>query len=286
MALPKQVLLPPEEVARVHGEHSYHYEAWRYILGTLRALPEIAVGFGERLGMPCWSAYELSVDGVPVAVDISDYVLVDPAVGAFQHWLRFTYTPMFAPFRNIGAFPITSFLDWDQYARLAAGLAYDATGERIVFGQDEAAGENLPSRKTERRQYVRRTLTARVGNCLDDAWTGREAYWRRAAKSLVTVCVPGADNHHLDRGQHQLFGLGVCTISSDLFMAPLEKRPIAGEHYVACRDDYADLIDQIEWCRAHREACRQIGRRAQEFFQRHSTPRAIWRYIGQRLAAS
>lgn len=157
--LPKTVCLPPESVALAHGQCSYHYEAWRYVVGTLRALPEVRVEF-------------------------------------------------------------------------------------------DAA----------------------------------EAYWRRAVGSLVTVCVPGADNHHLDRGQHQLMGLGVCTISPQLFMAPLGDRPIAGEHYVACRDDYADLVERIEWCREHREECRALGRRAREFFQTHSTPQAIWRYIAARLA--
>ncbi|HVA45182.1 MAG TPA: glycosyl transferase family 90 [Pirellulales bacterium] len=284
--LPKQVRLPPESVALAHGEWSCHLEAWRYVVSTLRALPEIEVVFDAALGMLCWSAYELRVDGVPVAIDISDYVLVDAAVGGFEHWLRFTYTPLFAPFPGIGSFPITSFLDWHEYERLCRELRYRAEGGRVVYSQRDYLEEKLPGGKTARRQHARRVLQERYGAALDDDWTDRPGYWRRAADSLVTVCVPGADNHHLDRGQHQLLGLGVCTISPDLFIAPLEERLVAGEHYVACRDDYADLIDQIEWCRAHRDACRQIGRQAQEFFQRHSTPRAIWRYVGQRLAAS
>lgn len=282
--LPKNVCLPPESVALAHGQCSYHYEAWRYIVGTLRALPAVHVEFDSRLTMPCWSAYELRVDGEPVVIDISDYVLVDPAVGGFRHWLRFTYTPLFAPFPNIGSFPITSFLDWDEYERLADELAYRAGGETVLYGQSEAVAENLPGGKTQRRQYVRAVLRERYVGDLDDEWTDRAAYWRRAAGSLVTVCVPGADNHHLDRGQHQLMGLGVCTISPELFMAPLGDRPIAGEHYVACRDDYADLVERIEWCRAHREGCRAIGRQARDFFQTHSTPQAIWRYIAARLA--
>lgn len=155
-----------------------------------------------------------------------------------------------------------------------------------VYSQQDYVGERLASRKTERRQFVRRLLSDRYGAMLDHRWTPAELYWRRAAGSLVTICVPGADNHHLDRGQHQLLGLGVCTVSPDTFIAPLEERLVAGDHYVACRDDYGDLIDKIEWCRAHRDECRQIGCQAQEFFQGHSTPRAIWQYVARRLAAS
>lgn len=284
--LPKNVCLPPESVALAHGRCSYHYEAWRYIVGTLRALPEVRVEFDPRLGMPCWSAYELRVDDAPVAIDISDYILVDPAAARFKHWLRFTYTPLFAPFAHIGSFPITSFLDWAEHERLRAELSYSAEGGTVVYSQQDYEGENLPNRKTERRRHVRRLLSQRYGSSLDHAWTSAEAYWRRAAGSLVTICVPGADNHHLDRGQHQLMGLGICTISPQLFMAPLGDRPIAGEHYVACRDDYADLVERIEWCRAHREECAVIGRRAREFFEAHSTPQAIWRYIAARLAGS
>ena len=284
--LPREVRLPPESVALAHGQCSYHYEAWRYVLGTLRVMPGVNVEFDSRLAMPCWSAYELRVDDVPVVVDISDYVLVDPAVGDFRHWLRFTYTPLFAPFPDIGSFPITSFLDWDQFGELSLELDYCAAGQRIVYGQSEAVGENLPSRKTERRQHVRAVLRELYTGDLDDEWTDRPSYWRRAASSMVTICVPGADNHHLDRGQHQLLGLGVCTISPDLCMAPLGDRLVAGEHYVTCRDDYGDLVDKIEWCRQHRNECREIGRNARQFFQAHSTPGAIWEYVAKRLAAS
>lgn len=242
------------------------------------------IEFDARLGMPCWSGYELRVDGVPLVIDISDYILVDPAAARFKHWLRFTYTPLFAPFAHIGSFPITSFLDWDEYQRLANELEYRAEGDTVVYSQQDYEGENLPNRKTERRRYVRRLLSERYGSTLDDAWTSAELYWRRAAGSLVAVCVPGADNHHLDRGQHQLMGLGVCTISPELFMAPLGDRPVGGEHYIVCRDDYADLVGRTAWCREHREECRAIGRQAREFFQAHSTPQAIWQYVAARVA--
>lgn len=284
--LPAKVRLPPEAVAAAHGEHSYHLQAWRYIAGTLAALPEIEVEFDSALGMPCWSAYELSVDGWRVAVDISDYILVDASAAGFEHWLRFTYTPLFAAFPHIGSFPITSFVDWVEYQRLRGELNYRAEGDTVLYSQQDYVGERLPSRKTERRQYVRRILSDRYGATLDSAWTSAELYWRRSAAAFVTVCVPGADNHHLDRSQHQLLGLGVCTISPDIFMAPLGERLVAGEHYVVCRDDYADLIERIEWCREHREACRRIGRQAQGFFQAHGTPRAIWQYVARRVRAS
>ncbi len=286
MMLPHEVRIPPESVALEHGNNSYHLEAWRYLVGTVRALPEISLVFDRTLGMVCWSTYDLLVDGVRVALDISDYVLVDGAVGGYDHWLRFSYTPLFAPFPKIGSFPITSFLDWHEYERLTSELDYHAQVQTVVYGQRDHSVEGLPGGKTRRRRLVRELLAARYGAVLDDTWTDLEPFWRRAAASLVTVCVPGTNNHHLDRGQHQLLGLGICTISPDIFIAPLEDRLVRGRHYVACRDDYTDLTDCIEWCRENREACRAIGREAKQFFRSHSTPRAIWTYVGKRLKAT
>ncbi|HUY34960.1 MAG TPA: hypothetical protein VMV69_19590 [Pirellulales bacterium] len=189
MSLPREVRVPPESVASEHGNNSYHYEAWRYLVGTVRALPEISLVFDPKLGMPCWSTYDLLVDGVRVGLDISDYVLVDGAVGGYDHWLRFSFTPLFAPFPKIGSFPITSFLDWNEYERLSSELDYRAQGETIVYGQRDHSAEGLPGGKTQRRQRVRELLAASYGAKLDDAWTDREQFWRRAAAALVTVCV-------------------------------------------------------------------------------------------------
>jgi hypothetical protein len=87
----------------------------------------------------------------------------------------------------------------------------------------------------------------------------------------------------LDRSQHQLFGLGCCTITPVIHMYLATRPPEPWEHYIPCLDDYDDLIDKINWCHEHRSQCAMIGRRAQLFFHQQSMPAAIWSHVNNRL---
>ncbi len=42
---------------------------------------------------------------------------------------------------------------------------------------------------------------------------------------------------------------------------------VAGYHYVEVSRDFSDLLEKIEWCRAHDEECRQIAENGKEFMK-------------------
>ena len=42
---------------------------------------------------------------------------------------------------------------------------------------------------------------------------------------------------------------------------------VAGEHYLAVREDLADLVETVRWCRAHDAECRAMAARARAFYE-------------------
>jgi hypothetical protein len=281
--LPRRVAIPP---AGVVGDCPYPRECWEYLRGTIAALP-IELEVDAALGAVCAGAFLLRVDGREVVFDYSDYLLVDGAQQRYAHWLRFHHTAGFVPHGNIGSFPPISFLDWTEYERLSAELHYDAAGDAVLHMQAFEFLADSPSVRDRdlyaRRKCVRDALVAAYDGEVFAELESQEAFWRRAAVSLVSVHVPGSWRHSLDRGQHQLIGLGVCTLSPEIWTATLEERIEPAVHYVRVRDDFSDLVERVEWCREHRSECAAIGRRAREFFREHSTPRAIWGSVRRRL---
>lgn len=134
----------------------------------------------------------------------------------------------------------------------------------------------------ERRTHVQRTLRT-YGNNLDINWKGSQLeFWKSNEHCLASVCVPGACNNMLDRGHYELLGLGVCTISPYIpTTLPQGEHLISGVHYIKCCDDYSDLIEKIEFCRANRDACQVIGHNAKQLFDTISTPTKYWEWIDQ-----
>ncbi len=285
IAMPPLAALYPDTHAR-----GYDRQAWNYVFNSAARVAEVEVDDG--LKSVCWSAYEVRVDGKVMVVDISDYHTIDPALyRGWPAWLRFSYTPLLEPIPTVGSFPLASFLDWEAYDRMAATFRYTARSNSVSYGQPSryaGEGEDGIRGKGARRRKVRAMLqeaSGRHGWTLEDRLVELDVYLHRGVSSLVNVHIPGTNNHNLDRGQWQLMGLGACTLSPEIFTAPLGERPVAGTHYVRCRDDHADVVDLIAWCRGHRDECLAIGAAAKEFFATHGTPGAIWRYVDGRLGA-
>lgn len=229
----------------------------------------------------------MRIDGTLAVYDYSDYLLVDGTQQHYRHWFRFHYTPGYVPHGNLSSFPPISFLDWNEYEQLQSQLSYNASGNAILHSQsyEFLAGSTSDRDRDlyERRSAVRNSLLSEFGTSVRTERLPQEEFWKAAFQSLVSIHVPGSWRHSLDRGQHQLMGLGVCTISPEIWTAPLAGRPVSYDHYVPIRDDFSDLISQINWCRNHRAECTAIGRRAKSFFREHSTPEAIWAFITARL---
>jgi hypothetical protein len=283
--LPQHVALPPRHVV---GSEPYRQLCWDYLRSTLAFLP-IAVDIDDTLTSVCQGAFAIRIDGVAAVYDYSDYLLVDGAQKDHRHWFRFHHTQGFIPHDNLASFPPISFLDWNEFHEVSSRLHYEASGDTILHSQSfEFLAGSLSTRDRDlyaRRQLVRSRLHAEFGPLVQTDRLSQRDFWQAACHSLVSVHVPGSWRHSLDRGQHQLLGLGVCTLSPEIWTTILDRRIEAYQHYVPVRDDFSDLISQVVWCRGHRAECATMGRRAKAFFLEHSTPAAIWSFIAQRMHA-
>ncbi len=276
--LPQRVVMPTD---KAFAENNYHLVCWRYCYGTLEHLSnQIDVSLSDRLGKPAWSAFEIRVDDEPVVIDFSDFIILSNVSGRFTNWLRFQHNPAFEPYPNLGSFPPCSFVDWDEFYKLRE-MRYDAGGDKIVY-KHSSLDRRLPG-LVRRRKLAGEILRQHYAERLDTGFMPQKEYFQRCTESLVVVHVPGSHPHILDRSVQQMFGLGVCVISPDIWTTCLEERPVAGQHYLMLRDDYADLPEKIEWCLDNRLECAEIGRQAQQFFDRHCLPDAIWRYVKARV---
>lgn len=281
--IPQHVALPPRNVV---GDEPYRQLCWDYLQSTLTPLA-ITVEIDDTLKSVCLGAFEIRVDGAPAVYDYSDYLLVDGSQKEHQHWFRFHYTLGYRPHDNLSSFPPISFLDWGEFERLRGVLSYDASGDAILHSQTfEFLADSSTTRDRDlyfRRKRARDALLAEFGSVVRTERLPQQEFWRSACAALMSIHVPGSWLHSLDRGQHQLLGFGVCTLSPEIWTALLNQRIEPYTHYVPVRDDLSDLLSQVEWCRDHRSECAAIGRRAKAFFLEHSTPEAIWAYVAGRL---
>lgn len=283
-ALPDVVALPPPGVA----EHDrYVSECWRYLAGTLR-YAGIKIVVDDRLPEIVNGVWAVRVDNELAVIDYSDYMIVPGQQADHRHWFRFQYLNSFIPHGNLSSFPPISFTDFSVWERIEP--RYRATGSQILHSQSFEFLKDSPTIRDrslyQRRQDTRAKLQAAFPQ---ELWTEREPqqeFWQRALDCLVSVHIPGSCQHMLDRGQHQLFGLGVCTVSPEIWTSVLGDRPEAWTHYVPIRDDARDLVEIVNWCRQHREECARIGRQARAFFLTHCTPQAIWAYVKHRMATA
>jgi hypothetical protein len=110
----------------------------------------------------------------------------------------------------------------------------------------------------------------------------QKTFWNLHRNCLVSICVPGASNDMLDRGQYELMGLGVCTISPELkTILPWNKDLIGGVHYISCNYDYSDLLDKINWCKENKNVCKEIGNNAKKLFSDYCIPENYLNWIKQ-----
>lgn len=278
--LPERVVMPPETVL----DDEFHRYYWKYVRGTVEALSgQVDLSFSSELGRPAWSTFEVRVNDEVIAIDFSDFHLVAAESGNYRHWLRFHHTPAMEPFSNLGSFPPWSFLDWDQLARLRRSARYTARGERIIYKHSSLSdrASHIVRRRVKAGELLKRHFPDRV----ETTFAPQEEFFRQCLESLVVVHIPGSHPHILDRTVQQMFALGVCVISPDLWTTCLERRPQAQEHYLMIRDDYEDLLDKVTWVLNHRHQCAEIGQRAKEFFDSYCTPRAIWEYVQRRVTS-
>ena len=102
-------------------------------------------------------------------------------------------------------------------------------------------------------------------------------FWNAHKTKLAAVCVPGACNNMLDRGQAELMMLGVCTISPNLPEVLLDGVLLEpNEDYLQCADDYSDLIDICKSLTPER--AKWIGNNARRKMA-VMQPKPFWDYV-------
>lgn len=132
----------------------------------------------------------------------------------------------------------------------------------------------------ERRRNVQNILKGSIKSLKTNSNLSQKEFWNEHRKCLAAVCVPGANNDMLDRGQYELMGLGVCTISPVIkTVLPWNRELIIGEHYISCKDDYSDLVEIIEWCNKNKKECKIIGDNIKNVFNSVSVPKKYFKWI-------
>ena len=212
-------------------------------------------------------------------IDFSDFPEVLPNCGDYPYYFKFHFSEdKHEQLDNVFPFAPISFDDWNQYVHLKGEICYSANNDTILNNQRPYAGAR------ERSKKVQHMLTSHCRNNVDTSITSQESFWWKINNCLVSVCVPGARNDMLDRGQFQYMAFGCCTISPKLLtILPYYEKLVPGVHYIQCDDNYSDLIDKIEWCKENREACVKIGKNAKHLFKETSTPEQLWGIINETL---
>jgi len=222
---------------------------------------------------------EVRIDDKRLLIDYCDHSWTPGNLAEFDVTFKFHYSKhIHAKMPHIHPLTPISFYDWNEYHELQKDLQYIAESNLVLNNQKPGAGAK------ERREKVQAMLAKQYGENFDISITSKPRFWHKVANCLVSVCVPGARNNMLDRGQLQYWAFGACTISPKLdILLPHWREPMPGMHYVRCADDYSDLIEKIEWCRENRDECKAIGAAAKDLFLTSCTPERIWAWIEQCL---
>jgi len=260
------------------------FEDQRYYKTHYKFVENLAEAVGKKVikkkGMDVdGRSFYIVYRGYKILIDYGDHKIVSSRQEEFPICFRFHYSQ--ASHGDIPrCYPLTpiSFYDWGRYFRLEKTIIYRASGKRIMANQ-------IPGKAAKfRRSYVQARLKDRYRGRVDTAITDKKTFWLKLKTSLLAMCVPGARNDILDRGQFQLMAFGGCTISPPLdIMLPYWKRLKPNIHYLACAEDYSDVYKIIDWAYENKESLVKIGQNAKKLFLETSTPEKIWAWIDQCL---
>jgi hypothetical protein len=256
-----------------------------------RSCPEIVVDGStptvikesEDLKPVDWSSFSCLVDGTEVIFDTSDWHVVNGDSVNHKHWLRMRYISSHRVTPSLGPFVIETFQDWAHYEvaqREIREKRDPMTVTKILNNQP--LGCDFDSRY-RRRLMVRGMLHSSFGDRADFDWTPPDQFYAKAEKALCYVSVPGSYQNSLDRGQLQMMGLGIPTISPIVYEQCCYGMLQPGIHYLACRHDYKDIPDLVAWCEKNRAEAAAMGHNAWLFFQEFCTPLACWSYVKDRI---
>lgn len=272
-----KLTIPPIETA---GTDLYIELCWHHLKNSAE-YAGVEVTIDPKLQKAADNAIEMLVDGEIAVYDYSDYLNLALNSGAYKHWFRFHYVEGYYGTKNLHSFPPISFLDWKHYYWLEKTVKV-GIGQNIWFKQAifEGGGTLVDKDRCDRRREMASKLRGLDIPNLDTTIWGQNEYWDRVPECGLSIHVPGSWRHSLDRGQLQMMGLGVCTVSPDIWTACCGLRPQAGEHYIMLDDRFVNLEHCLGLPLLTRWA---IGTAAKRWFQDHCTPKAIWSYVGRMM---
>ena len=267
----------PNETGQWHKYYSTHPQ---YVLNLLTkggAKVEMvpAISFKSRSTV----SFDCLIDGHLCKFDFNDHEIIDRDESSkYKAYFKFHYHEShdIGPReKNIFPFSPVNFHDWDLYNRLHPTINYTAKGK--VLNNQAPAGAAIA-----RRNHVAKILEETFSGNLDRARYPKEEFYKLINNASAIVCVPGARNNMLDRGQGQQMGLGACTISPKLnTRLSYHGMLVPGVHYVECKPDYSDLIEKVNWVKSNKDKAVQIGKAAKKLFLETSTPQKQVEWIKQ-----
>jgi len=219
------------------------------------------------------------IDGKHVIFDFFDFEQIFPDdIRSCHSYFKFHYSEECRQYPNAFPFSPVNFHDWKEYYRIRKEINYRADG-LILNNQTPRNGA------FERRTHVQKMLLSHYGSTnVSTKHYSQHEFFRLIDCALISVCVPGARNNMLDRGQAQYMFLGACTISPRIVTRLSWDEPlIPNEHYLMCKDDYSDLIEKIEWVKSNKESAIQIGENAKSLFTKTSTPEKQLEWISSKI---
>jgi len=255
------------------GTRKYYDVHYRYLLNVLKKVGSVGEAKGPELQE---NSFLIHIDKTVALIDFGDHPTVSRYLDKYPICFKYHYSKgIHEKYKNL--FPIgpVSFHDWKEFHLHKKNLIYSCNND-IVLNNQRPGGNAL-----ERRKKVWSILREAYSCNVDTRWYPQQsAYWHLMNHCLVSVCVPGARNDMLDRGQFQYMALGCCTISPELVTSLAKGRYLKpGVHYLTCNPDYSNLVEIIEWCKKNRKKCVEIGTNAAKLFIQTSTPFMIWRWM-------
>ncbi len=251
--------------------HRYYGIHPEYVLNLLiEGGAEIQMVNATEFECRSTTSFDCVIDGHLCKFDFNDHETVDWSVSQnYKAYFKFHYHESHSAGpegSNIFPFSPVNFHDWKLYKRLSPIIKYRAVGS--VLNNQAPAGAAV-----ERRNLVSKALRDYYGKDLNTNRYPKEDFYMLINRASGIVCVPGARNNMLDRGQGQQMFFGACTISPKLnTRLSYHGLLIPGVHYIECKDDYSDIVEKVNWVKNHKEQAIDVGNNAKQLFLNTSTP--------------
>jgi glycosyltransferase involved in cell wall biosynthesis len=258
---------------------------------SLRAFPPIRVDpsvktvvrESEDLKPIDWSSFPCLVDGVEVVVDYGDWNIIRAGAADHKHWLRMHFHSSYKAYPWAGSFPPATFMDWAYYDRIQRQVRERRNPMTASVIMNNQYTHGFKDSRARRRFMVQGMLAHYFGDRMDFEFTDAQTWHAKAVNALCYIQVPGSWENILDRGQLQMMGLGIPTISPYMIDQCCDGLLQPNVHYLMCRQDYMDIPELVNWCERNREEAAAIGHNAWLFFQEFCTPLAVWSYVKDRI---